>query len=98
MLREDILAASPEDAAQGIESLLTPTDADRLSRALIAVSERPLNVGRGLLTYASMRREGGATRVTVYLAPEAYSITSRRPSVPPVSGLNAGLCFSASIA
>ncbi len=79
------------EALARVSTLLTPTDADRLSRALIAVSERPLNVGRGLLTYASMRREGGATRVTVYLAPEAYSITSRRPSVPPVSGFSSGV-------
>ncbi|MEI9942053.1 MAG: tryptophan dimethylallyltransferase family protein [Pseudomonadota bacterium] len=71
------------EALARVSKLLTATDADRLSRALSSVSERPLNVGRGLLTYASLRREASAVRVTVYLAPEAYSITSRRPSVPP---------------
>jgi DMATS type aromatic prenyltransferase len=79
------------EALARVSELLTATDADRLSRALSAVSERPLNVGRGLLTYASLRREAEATRVTVYLAPEAYSITSRRPSVPPASGFGSGV-------
>ncbi len=79
------------EALARVSQLLTPTDTERLSRALSAVSERPLNVGRGLLTYASLRRERDATRVTVYLAPEAYSITSRRPSAPPPSGFSSGV-------
>jgi hypothetical protein len=79
------------EALSRVSELLTEKDSDRLSRALSAVSERPLNVGRGLLTYASMRREAGATRVTVYLAPEAYSITSRRPSGPPASDCGSGV-------
>jgi len=80
------------EALTRVSKLLTATDADRLSRALNAVSERPLNVGRGLLTYASLRREASSVRVTVYLAPEAYSITSRRPSsVPPANGSASGI-------
>lgn len=79
------------EALARVSDLLTESDSERLSRALSAVSERPLNVGRGLLTYASMRREAETTRVTVYLAPEAYSITSRRPSVPPASGFSSGV-------
>ncbi len=79
------------EALTRVSTLLSAADAERLSAALSAVSERPLNVGRGLLTYASMRREGDATRVTVYLAPEAYSITSRRPSVPPATGFSSGV-------
>lgn len=80
------------EALERVSNLLTATDAGRLSRALNAVSDRPLNVGRGLLTYASLRREAAAVRVTVYLAPEAYSITSRRPSVPaPSSDFSSGV-------
>jgi DMATS type aromatic prenyltransferase len=79
------------EALARVSNLLSPTDANRLSRALSAVSERPLNVGRGLLTYASLRREASAVRVTVYLAPEAYSITSRRPSLPPPSDASSGV-------
>jgi len=79
------------EALARVSSLLTASDADRLSRALNGVSGRPLNVGRGLLTYASLRREASSVRVTVYLAPEAYSITSRRPSVPPANGSASGV-------
>jgi DMATS type aromatic prenyltransferase len=80
------------EALARVSKLLTATDAGRLSRALNAVSDRPLDVGRGLLTYASLRREAAAVRVTVYLAPEAYSITSRRPSVPaPSSDFSSGV-------
>jgi len=70
------------EALARVSTMMSPQDGRRLSRAL-TVSERPLNVGRGLLTYASLRREASAVRVTVYVAPEAYSITSRRPSLPP---------------
>jgi len=79
------------EALARVSTLLTAADAERLSASLSAVSERPLNVGRGLLTYASLRREDEATRVTVYLAPEAYSITSRRPTVPPANGFSSGV-------
>jgi DMATS type aromatic prenyltransferase len=79
------------EALTRVSQLMPTQDAERLSRALSAVSERPLNVGRGLLTYASLRREASAVRVTVYLAPEAYSITSRRPSLPPPSGFASGV-------
>ena len=71
------------EAASRVSTLLTSLDGRRLTRALEAVSDRALDVGRGLLTYASLRREASAVRVTVYVAPEAYSITSRRQSEPP---------------
>ena len=79
-----------EEALSRVARVLTPPDAARLARALSAVSGRPLNVGRGLLTYASLRREAGVVRATVYLAPEAYAISSRRPTMPP-PGLTSGV-------
>jgi DMATS type aromatic prenyltransferase len=79
------------EALSRVSKLMSARDSERLSHALSAVSERPLNVGRGLLTYASLRREASAVRVTVYLAPEAYSITSRRPSLPPLSDVSSGV-------
>ncbi len=79
------------EALARVSNLMSPQDSQRLSQALTAVSERPLNVGRGLLTYASLRREASAVRVTVYVAPEAYSITSRRPSLPPASDFSSGV-------
>lgn len=79
------------EALARVSKLMSARDSQRLSQALSAVSERPLSVGRGLLTYASLRREGSVVRVTVYVAPEAYSITSRRPSLPPAADLGSGV-------
>ncbi len=79
------------EALARVSHFLTKSDAEHLSRALLAVSERPLNVGRGLLTYASLRREAGVVRVTVYLAAEAYAISSRRPTAPPPKDLSSGV-------
>ncbi len=79
------------EALARVSTLLSRDDGESLARALSAVSERPLHMGRGLLTYASLRREASVVRVTVYLAPEAYSITSRRPSLPATSDLSSGV-------
>ncbi|MEP7048754.1 MAG: tryptophan dimethylallyltransferase family protein [Pseudomonadota bacterium] len=79
------------EALARVSSMMSPQDAQRLSFALTAVSERSLTMGRGLLTYASLRREASAVRVTVYVAPEAYSITSRRPSLPPPTDSASGV-------
>lgn len=74
------------DAARRISDLLSADDSRTLERSLAAMARRPLSVARGLLTYASLRREANGLRTTVYLAPEVYSIASRRPSIlPPAS-------------
>lgn len=67
-----------EQAAERITSLLPPQAAKRLRRTLAAVADRPLAVGRGLLTYASLRPAPDRLRVTVYLAPEVYAIAAPR--------------------
>lgn len=43
------------------------------SRAVRALAGRALDWGAGLQSYASYRREGDATRLTVYLSPELFS-------------------------
>jgi DMATS type aromatic prenyltransferase len=45
----------------------------RYMRALTGLAERPLESGRGLQTYASLRASPGRQAVTVYLAPQVYS-------------------------
>lgn len=40
---------------------------------LTAFANRPLDLGSGMHSYASFRRERGKPRVTLYLAPEVYS-------------------------
>jgi DMATS type aromatic prenyltransferase len=63
-----------------LSQLLSPAHAERLTDAASAMAERPLQMGRGLVTYASVRMEDQAAgpRVTAYLAPEVYAIASPR--------------------
>jgi cytokinin dehydrogenase len=53
--------------------------AEALIRVVSALARRPLDSGRGMMTYLSLR-EGrwGGTRVTAYLAPQAYELTPVR--------------------
>jgi hypothetical protein len=67
-----------DQAARRVTSLLEPDAAKRLTRTLAAAANRPLGVGRGLLTYASLRPAADRLRVTVYLAPETYAIAAPR--------------------
>ena len=46
---------------------------------------RPLEMGRGLVTYVSVRPVADGTRVTTYLAPEAHAISTPRHTALPVS-------------
>lgn len=64
--------------AQRVSRLLDDRAAALYLSALSAVASGPLACGRGLQTYVSLRRVEGAPRLTVYLAPEAYSLRSRR--------------------
>lgn len=48
----------------------------RFMRAITALSERPLESGRGLQTYVSLRASPGKQAVTIYLAPMVYSTPS----------------------
>jgi DMATS type aromatic prenyltransferase len=59
-------------------ALLTFPQRVRYLRVLTHLSDRPLDVGRGLQTYISLRNSPGKQAVTVYLAPEAYARPSAR--------------------
>jgi DMATS type aromatic prenyltransferase len=54
---------------------LNPRDGHALARALSMFARRPLELGRGLLTYVSVRRPACGIHLTTYLAPEAFAIT-----------------------
>ena len=56
-----------------LEYLGEPT-AQLYRKALESFSNRPLNEGVGMQTYASLRQQEGGSRMTVYLSPELYSI------------------------
>jgi DMATS type aromatic prenyltransferase len=65
---------SDAEAYSRIRKFLSEQDAAVFARILSTMSPCPLRENRGLITYASLRREpSGELRVTMYLAPQAYS-------------------------
>ena len=44
------------------------------ARALAAFARRPLEAGVGMQTYVSLRINKGTKRLTVYLAPELFTV------------------------
>ena len=69
------------DAAARVAAFLSEREVATFERVLKSLARTPLRDSRGLITYASLRREkSGAIRVTLYLAPQIYS-TTRRPSL-----------------
>jgi DMATS type aromatic prenyltransferase len=75
------------EIARRITPLLTFAQRVRYLRVLTHLSDRPLDAGRGLQTYVSLRNSPGRRAVTVYLAPEAYARSAARaaPTVPDAS-------------
>jgi DMATS type aromatic prenyltransferase len=59
--------------------LLGAPDSKTLRSALNRFACRPLDAGRSLLTYVSLRRTGTGHNVTIYLAPEAFAVTPSSP-------------------
>jgi DMATS type aromatic prenyltransferase len=74
-------------AAARICSYMGPEGAALYQRALDAFTDRRLEDGVGMQTYASLRINNGRRRVTVYLAPEVYDIRPAAMTQPAVSGV-----------
>jgi DMATS type aromatic prenyltransferase len=70
-------ARNDEVALERISSQLTSEEAVSYGRAIRGLARRSLDSASGIQTYASMRREDGRKRMTIYLSPEAYSASSR---------------------
>ena len=66
----------------GLTRSLGPGVHDGRVRAITALSERPLESGRGVQTYVSLRASPGKQAVTVYLAPLVYSPPSGSEEEP----------------
>ena len=66
-------------AVERITDWLDDAERPLWSSAVAAVAARPLDAGRGLVQWASLKRRHGRRRVTFYLAPEAYTRFSPRP-------------------
>jgi hypothetical protein len=71
-------APNDEVALERISGQLTPGDAVAYGRAVRRLARGPLDRTSGIQTYASVRREDGRKRMTIYLSPEAYSAPLRR--------------------
>jgi Tryptophan dimethylallyltransferase len=54
---------------------LSPRDGRALRRGLESFACRPLDIGRSLVTYVSLRRLRQGLNVTAYIAPEAFAMT-----------------------
>lgn len=71
-----------ENDAEALERgrhFLGTTEAETLSRAVRHMAGRPLEMGRGLITYFALRSDATGPRLTVYLSPEIYTVASARP-------------------
>jgi DMATS type aromatic prenyltransferase len=73
------------DSLARAATLLTRAESERLRSGVEALGQRPLEVGRGLVTYVSLRPAANGPRVTAYLAPEAFTISAPRPSARPAA-------------
>jgi DMATS type aromatic prenyltransferase len=70
-------APNDQVALERITAQLTPAEALAYERGVRSLARRPLDKCSGIQTYASLRREDGRRRMTVYLSPEAYSTPSQ---------------------
>jgi DMATS type aromatic prenyltransferase len=70
-------------SAERAGKLLNARDGQALQSALESFACRPLDAGRSLLTYVSLRRTQTGYNVTTYLAPEAFAITPSSPRPTP---------------
>lgn len=66
--------------------LLGADRAVSFSAGVHAMAGRPLETGRSMISYVSLRPEGAAVRVTTYLALEAFAIAAPRASLLPMAG------------
>ena len=64
---------SDHAASERLRTLLEGDARLTYERAIATFAERPLEIGRGILAYVSLGQECGASRITVYLACEAYA-------------------------
>ncbi len=78
---------SDGESALRASELLDAVSAKSFVGGLKAMARRPLELGRSLLTYVSLRPEADGPRVTAYLAPEAFAISTARPTARPTAHL-----------
>jgi DMATS type aromatic prenyltransferase len=65
-------------ALETVSRVLPPDAAATLRAGVHALARRPLDAGLGMQSWVSFRRQGGRSRYTIYLAPEAYGMLPPR--------------------
>ena len=77
-----VRAYAPSDRAvkERLSRFLSGADREAYERAITAFATRPLEDAAGMQSYVSFRHHRAAPRITVYLAPEAYSLGRALPS------------------
>jgi DMATS type aromatic prenyltransferase len=78
---------SDEIARIRVRDYMMAEDRPLYDRVLAGFAGRDLDVGTGMQTYASYRRQNGSRRVTIYLSPEAYAAGPRQLTSDPDSGV-----------
>jgi DMATS type aromatic prenyltransferase len=71
-----------QESLERIRLLQEPRTHAVLEQAVRALAHRPLDVGTGLIQWASMRRQDGKVRTTFYLATEAYGLRAQHEVAP----------------
>ena len=74
------------EAMQRTSSVLGAERAAHFTSGVQAMARRPLETGRSMISYVSLRPEGAGVRVTTYLALEAFAIAAPRATVRPPAG------------
>jgi DMATS type aromatic prenyltransferase len=72
--------ADDREAVDRVCTILTDREGATLRRAVASIAARPLESGRGLVTYVSLRPERSGRCVTVYLSPELYATSHPKSS------------------
>ena len=73
------------EAMHRTSQLLGAERAANFAAGVQAMARRPLETGRSMISYVSLRPENTAVRVTTYLALEAFAISAPRATVRPLS-------------
>lgn len=69
-------------AVARLEPLIGPARRTLVESAAVAVGARALDAGRGIVTYAGLRKAANRERVVVYLSPQIYASQSVRNAAP----------------
>ncbi|MFO0591070.1 MAG: tryptophan dimethylallyltransferase family protein [Polyangiaceae bacterium] len=80
-------ADSDFEVRERVLAMMEPERGALYDRVLSAFADRPLTDGVGMQSYVSLRQAPGPNRLTIYLAPEVFSVAGRGRRVDQDSGI-----------